>query len=134
MTALGRFVVVTLMLGAAFGLLTAFNSAGLARVADAVVTPGPLDTIGITGWPAIVVAALYFGAYLLRSLTESTHWVHHDALTGLVAGVGGLLVGVGQAIERHGLSKEVVIAAVVTGAIGLMVVTKPQKKPPGGLS
>jgi hypothetical protein len=90
----------------------------LAPFALAQAGPPPSgDQSAFAAWAPLVAAVLGLGAYLLRSWTPNTGWLHGALGHSLLVLLSGILGAGGEAIAEHGFSRTVLIMAAA-GAIG----------------
>lgn len=93
---------------------SAFADAGAAGVA-APVSP----------WAPLAVMVLGAIAYAIRNFTPNTGWLHTGGGHFIIATVTGALGAIADAIQTHGLSKQVVIAGLVSFVMGAISAANP---------
>ncbi len=84
-------------------------------------------TLMPSGWPALVIAGLVIAAYLARLLTKESHWFNTRQGLAVLALGTGLLEGVAVAIQRDGLSWNVLTSAALTTVLSLIALNNPSR-------
>lgn len=86
---------------------------------------------GLVTWQPLIVVGLGGIAYLLRTWTPNTGWLHGAGGHTLLVVGAGVLGGIGQAIADHGFSKSVIIVAAASAIAGFISPGNPSARADG---
>jgi hypothetical protein len=84
-----------------------------------------MNTLGSTGWPALVLIACALASYLARRLAPSVKFLHTATGAVLLAVLTGLASTVAQAVSAHGLSLASIQPAVVGFLLSFLASSNP---------